>query len=238
MDIADRLRELIAHHLSKVTMFDPFEKFPGVKSASDFLKLIGNDPAFAPFDLAREKYITARVGGNLVTSVHRKIGDLYEDITQEILSTTIGIPRESLVYSLDLTIGNKTQTRSTDGRILLNEIKNLDTLNRVSAMIPSGAVGLALEIRSCYQIGDSKRIQADRDMALALRQISLSPVMLVYCETSLRSPIIRLSQYWCLKEGKAAFDYIHQLTGFNLLRFLNENKSFIKERMDTIFEKF
>jgi hypothetical protein len=114
----------------------------------------------------------------------------------------------------------------------------LDTLNRVSAMIPSGAVGLALEIRSCYQIGDSKRIQADRDMALALRQISLSPVMLVYCETSLRSPIIRLSQYWCLKEGKAAFDYIHQLTGFNLLRFLNENKSFIKERMDTIFEKF
>jgi hypothetical protein len=114
----------------------------------------------------------------------------------------------------------------------------LDARKRVSAMIPSGVAGLALEIRSCYQIGDSKRIQADRDMALALRQISLSPVMLVYCATSLRSPITRLSQYWCLKEGKDAFDYIHQLTGFNLLGFLNENKSFIKDRMGAIFERF
>jgi hypothetical protein len=238
MVIADRLRELISHHLLQIARFDPFAKFPGVKSANDFLKLIGNDPAFAPFDLAREKYIAARVGGNLITSIHRKIGDLYEDITQEILSTTLGISRESLAYSLDLTIGKKKQTRSTDGRILLDEIQNLDTRNRVSTMIPLGSTGLALEIRSCYQIGDSKRIQADRDMALALRKILLSPVMLVYCETSLRSPIIRLSQYWDLKEGNAAFDYIHQLTGFDLLRFLNENKSFIKERMEMIFQKF
>lgn len=238
MDIEDRLRELIAHHLSKVATFDPFEKFPSVNSANDFLKLIGNDPAFAPFDLAREKYIAARVGGNLVTSMHRKIGDLYEDITQEILSTTLGISRESLAYSLDLKIGNKKQTRSTDGRILLNEIQDLDTRNRVSTMVPSGSDGLALEIRSCYQIGDSKRIQADRDMALALCKISLSPVMLVYCDTSLRSPIIRLSKYWCLKEGKAAFDYIHQLTEFDLLGFLNENKSLIKQKMEIIFQKF
>lgn len=238
MSIEENLKKIIASHLLKVLEFDPFSKFPGVTSTTSFLKMFEQDPAFAPFDLAREKYAIARFGGNLVTSVHRKIGDLYEEITQEILSRKLGISRASLVYSLELMIGNETQRRSTDGRILLQEIRDPDTHKRIASMIPEGMAGLGLEIRSCYQIGDSKRIQADRDMALALREISLDPVMLIYCTTSLRSPVTRLKQYWTLKEGLASFNYLKELSRFDLLKFLNDNRSFIKERMEQIFQKF
>lgn len=238
MSIEQDLRKIIEFHISKVSDFDPFSKFPGVDSTSAFISMIREDPAFAPFNIAQEKYAVARIGGNLVTSLHRKIGDLYEDITQEILSRKLGISRESLVYSLELKIGEKIQRRSTDGRILLEEIKEHDTKKRIGSMIPQGMTGLALEIRSCYQIGDSKRIQADRDMALALKEISLHPVMIVYCSTSLRSPIIRLKQYWNLKEGIDAFEYIKEISTFDLLSFLKENSSFIKEKMEEIFKKF
>jgi len=238
MAIDEDLKRIITTHLLKISGFDPFSKFPGVTSTTAFLKMVDGDPAFAPFHLAREKYAVARIGGNLVTSVHRKIGDLYEDITQEILSRKLGIPRSSLVYSLELTIGDKKQTRSTDGRILLEEIQDPAIRKRVATMTPEGMTGLALEIRSCYQIGDSKRIQADRDMALALKEILLNPVMLVYCSTSLRSPIARLKQYWTLREGLAAFQYVKDLSDFDLLAFLNDNRAFIRAMMDQIFQKF
>ncbi|MCJ7811781.1 hypothetical protein MUP95_00470, partial [bacterium] len=162
--------------------------------------------------------------------------DIYEDLVKEILSQTLKIPRSSLEYSLELTINNQQQIRSTDGRILLSEINDKDSLAKIKEITPKGMDGLALEVRSCYQIGDAKRIQADRDMALALKELSLSPIMLVFCATSLRAPLIRLSKIWTLKEGTEAFDYLKQLTDFDLLAFLRANSSLIQLHMQEIFE--
>ena len=215
--------------------FDAYTRF-GVKDIKGFIKLIEKDSAFGPFHLNNKKYVISRIGGNLVTSIHRKLGDIYEDLTQEILSQKLKISRSSLEYAIEIIINNQRQNRSTDGRILISEIKETKTLEKIKEMTPEGMEGIALEVRSCYQIGDSKRIQADRDMALALKEVSLSPIMLIYCDTSLKSPVARLSKIWTVKEGADAFDYLKQLTDFDLAEFLKDNSSFIELQMKEIFD--
>lgn len=232
------LHTIIENHLTTILDFNPFANFPGVKSNSDFLNIIRDDPAFSNFSLDREKYAVSRFGGNLITSLHRKIGDLYEEVVTEILSSTLGVSIESLKFALTIRINEELQERSTDGRILFDEITISEKKERAIENAGKGYKGLALEVRSCYQIGDSKRIQADRDMALALKNISLKPVMLIFCATSLRSPVIRLREFWDVREGKSAFEFISELTGFDLFAFLTTEKLFIQGIMDKVFSRF
>lgn len=216
------LSKLIDNHLNKVVRFDPFQKFPGITDRESFGAMISNDPAFAPFGLNDERYIIARLGGNLVTSLHRKLGDLYEDLFQYLLRCRFSLDDEHLKFDVEVPIGTRTQTRSTDGVVPVTALSDIrlpfldDTWRETN--------GLAFELRSCYQIGDSKRIQADWDMALALKRLYLTPVMLVFCNTSLHSPVSRLSQSWELLEGADAFDFVHSLTGFDLQGFLQANQ--------------
>jgi hypothetical protein len=230
-----RLREIIERHLLKVLEYDPFERFEGVTNKRSFLQMLSNDPAFAPFFLNNSKYVTARIGGNLITSLHRKLGDMYEEIFRALLETELGIPEEELRYSLTLNIDGKLQQRSTDGVIRYAGL-GTQHLNRVKALqTEHDALGMAFEVRSCYQIGDSKRIQADRDMALALRKQNLEPVMLIFCASSLSSPVKRLKEYWRVYEGKAAFEFVKTLTGFDLFDYLQKEQNLIRKIMDKIF---
>jgi len=73
MGIEEKLREIIHHHLSVVLEYNPFERFDGISDKESFLEMIGNDPAFAPFFLDNPKYVTARIGGNLIVSLHRNL---------------------------------------------------------------------------------------------------------------------------------------------------------------------
>ncbi len=118
-------------------------------------------------------------------------------------------------------IGQRALVRSTDGSVPQEKlgITPLPLLHDD----PVAVRGVGFELRSCYQIGDSKRIQADVDMALALRAQGIAPIMLVLCTTSLRDPIARLSKEWNLYVGLDAFAFIHALTGFDLLAFMEAN---------------
>ncbi len=238
--LEDRLLIIIKQNLEKILEYNPFYNFPGISTNEEFSELIKTDPAFAPFGLERKEYVLARFGGNLITSLHRKLGDAYEAIFTEILSDKFSIEKDKLKYSLAIQINDETQIRSTDGLVLFDELKNEKIRTLLKNTFCTNAVykGFAHEVRSCYQIGDSKRIQADRDMGLALRQEQLYPVMIIFCKTSLRQPVNRLKQYWDVKEGYDAFKYIENITGFNLLNFLNMNKGYIQDIMTKIFNKF
>ncbi|MDJ0728572.1 MAG: hypothetical protein QNJ33_01125 [Crocosphaera sp.] len=72
--------------------------------------------------------------------------------------------------------------------------------------------GIGFEVRSCYQIGDSKRIQADCDMSLALKSYKILPVMLVFCSTSLKNPLARLSKSWEVYEGIDSFNLVTSIS--------------------------
>ena len=236
MSLENKLKEIIKHSLEKITDFDGYKKFEGVTEASHFKELMKKDPAFSPFCLDRDKYVIARIGGNLITSIHRKLGDLYEEIILELLHNKYGFSKSYLKFSLNIVIDGKEQERTTDGRLVLKDIKDENLKNKVSKLVLKGYDGLAMEVRSCYQIGDSKRIQADVHMATALKAINIEPKLVIMCNTSLVSPVKRLANNWTVYQGMESFDYIHMLTDFNLFAFLMDNQSLIKPIMDDVFE--
>lgn len=219
-------------NIRRVLEFSPYKSYTGINNREDFQTLIANDPAFGALGLDDERYIIARVGGNLVTSLHRKIGDLYEGIFAYLLKETYSVGDNELHYGVEVKIGDRVQIRSTDGLI---------TREKYNTFIPQNwrqFDGVGFEVRSCYQIGDSKRIQADYDMSLALKANDINPVMLIMCGTSLRSPVTRLAKSWELYEGTNSFELIRTITGFNLYGFLQKNSKILKAEIDKVLSNF
>ena len=72
-------------------------------------------------------------------------------------------------------------------------------------------------------------------MSLALKSYEILPVMLVFCNTSLRSPLARLSKSWELYEGMSSFKLVESITGFNLYNFLQKNSQVLKKEIDNVF---
>jgi len=232
---AQHLLGIASHHLGLAQEYDPYERYPGITSREEFRDLIRRDPAFAPLGLDDDRYLTARIGGNLVTSLHRKIGDMYGEMFSYLIGARFGLTSAELSFSVRLRIGGRVQARSTDGMIPRSKLGDLPL-----PLLPNEwtrSEGLAFEVRSCYQIGDSKRIQADYDMALALKQKRLVPVMLVFCTTSLRSPLARLAQTWVLFEGLQAFEFVRELTGFDLLGFLKRFSTDLRAHVASALSK-
>lgn len=222
------LLHIVIKNIRKVREFDPYKSYPGVNSRDEFQQRISLDPAFNALGLDDERYIIARVGGNLITSLHRKLGDMYEALFVYLLQKSFNLDEKDLHFSVDVQIGDRIQKRSTDGLIRQNQFNQRIPQDWMNYQ------GIGFEVRSCYQIGDSKRIQADYDMSLALKFYQILPVMLVFCNTSLRSPLTRLSKSWNLYEGIASFNLVEELTGFNLYNFLHKNSDSIKQEIDTI----
>lgn len=224
--------ELALANINKINEFDPYKSYASVSCRNTFKDMMARDPAFSALGLDDDRYVIARIGGNLVTSIHRKIGDMYEGIFAYLLKTKYGIPEHDLHYSVSVKIGGRTQQRSTDG---LLKRENMPS-NFPSNWLACDGVGF--ELRSCYQIGDSKRIQADYDMALALKEKNIQPVMLIFCNTSLKSPVARLSRTWELYEGHDSFEIVRKISDFDLYSFLQKNRKVFKKAIDNIFTKF
>jgi hypothetical protein len=172
------------------------------------------------------------VGGNLVTSLHRKLGDMYENLFAYLLKESFGLNENELHFSVNIKIGEREQDRSIDGLIRKNKFNQNIPQNWIQHE------GIGFEVRSCYQIGDSKRIQADYDTSLALKSYQILLVMLIFCNTSLKSPVLRLSKSWELYEGINSFNLVHTITGFDLYNFLQRNSESLKKEIDNIFSYF
>ena len=229
------LLQIAKGELSKILSFTPYKNYPGVSSHEEFRRLIGQDPAFDFLGLDDERYAVARIGGNLITSLHRKIGDMYESVVQAALTSRFDLAPSELKYSVIVQIGRRKQKRSTDGFVPTDRLEG-----RALPRLPAAwgeRQGIGLEMRSCYQIGDSKRIQADYDMALALAEQDIVPVMLVFCNTSLRSPTARLAKSWSLFQGVEAFDFVEELTDFDLRGFFTRNSDELKAIVSRVLDR-
>ncbi|MCX7021417.1 MAG: hypothetical protein NTW26_03910 [bacterium] len=233
-----KLRSALEKHLQKVTDFDPFKKWDDINTMEDFLLKLQNDPAFYPFFLNNEMYLKARISGNLITSLHKKLGDLYEEMFHIILEHKLSVPPGDLKFKVTIKIDDKDQERSTDGLIRFDNYSGCTKAKLVKLTKNPNVQGIVFEVRSCYQIGDSKRIQADENMAFALKLLKYEPIMLIFCNTSLESPVARLKKSWNLFEGKKSFDFVTKLSGFNLLNFLKQEKELIRKHIDKIFLMF
>ena len=240
------LVSIIRHELSRVLEYERLE------TAQVELEAYRRDPVFSLFLLDSKDMVMARARGAFVMSITRKLGDLYENCIREIVKFSLGLTNEQIRYSAHIA----GEERSLECKISLRDIKLRHLQQSIRKIIEATASheagkyhektdfsGLGFEIRYCYQIGDSKRIQADIHMANSLFEDNLLPVMLIFCSTSLQSPVrrFRSRSYWSTKEGLESYRFIHDLTGFDFFSFLKDDaraRSVIESIMKKIYAKF
>jgi hypothetical protein len=81
-----------------------------------------------------------------------------------------------------------------------------------------------MEIRHCYQTGDSKRTQADEAMARHLLLSGILPIMPLFCNQSNPGIVARYKSVWVIKQGQEAYELIKTFSGFDFYDFLKRNR--------------
>src|SRR5215211_3320333 len=98
MSLEDLLEQRIRHHIGLIAAYAGTLDVPGAAEAFE------QDPMFSIFGLYGPRYLTARFGGGLITSIHRKIGDLFEDCVRDVMIDRLGLPEERATYSAEVRV--------------------------------------------------------------------------------------------------------------------------------------
>ena len=61
--------------------------------------------------------------------------------------------------------------------------------------------------------------------------------MLILCNSSLKSPVIRLKKIWKLYEGVESFNFIKKLTNFDLYKFMSNNRNIIEKPLKKVIDQ-
>jgi len=125
---------------------------------------------FSIFGLDFSEYLSATLSGGTVTSIHRKIGDIYEACVKAIFMQALTQSPLDVIYSTIIRSGSNKENRSADAFLRFDRFDE-DARQRVSEYCQTEVeklsssprihlVGVAMEIRHCYQTGDSKLLRS------------------------------------------------------------------------------
>lgn len=220
-------------HLAKLA-----EYIPGpVKKKGTRDKLLvayEQDPVFSIFGLDSHEYLGATLAGGTVTSIHRKIGDIYEASVKMIFLQALNQSPADVTYNTIIRSGDEEETRSADAYLQFDRLDaaarqrvSSYCLAEVARLTPNpniNLVGVGLEVRHCYQTGDSKRTQADEAMARHLLLSGILPLMPLFCNQSNPGIVARYKSVWVIKQGLEAYEMIKTFSGFDFYDFLKRNR--------------
>ncbi|MBM4464826.1 MAG: hypothetical protein FJ014_04540 [Chloroflexi bacterium] len=206
---------------------------------AELKQAFADDPVYSIFGLDSPEYIAAAFAGGIITSIHRKIGDAYEDCVRIIFSTQYHLTAEQVRYTALISSGDRQLRRSLDVYFALKDIPRTQweswtsyadaQLKQISPTPKVDIEAIGFEVRHCYQSADSKRAQADEAMARHCIVSGILPVMLIFCAQSNRSVITRYRSLWVVTEGHASYDLIKAQTGFDFYAFLLANKKSFRQ---------
>ena len=230
------LFDKILEHLAKIKNYipGPIKKVGGTK-----VKLqdrYSQDPLYSIFGLDSVEYIMATLAGGSVTSIHRKLGDIYEDAVTTIFVHRLKLAYEDVIYSASIQSGDAPEDRSADAYLQFDKLKARDRAriesfcNRELMKLTSSPkvtlVGVGLEVRHCYATGDSKRAQADEAMGRHFLLSGILPIVPFFCNQSNPSIIRRYKErsIWVVKEGIESYNLIRSLSGYDMFDFMRRNR--------------
>jgi len=233
--IDQSLYDLIMGHLVKLREYvpGPVKKAGGTRD--HLLRCYREDPVYSIFGLDSMEYLGATLAGGTVTSIHRKLGDIYEGCVRVIFMHSFRLTAEEIVYSAAIRSGEGDETRSADTFLSFDRLPPKARrricaycsreLLQLSAAPQVNLIGLGLEVRHCYQTGDSKRTQADEAMARHLLVSGILPIMPLFCNQSNPGIIQRYRSVWVVKQGMQSYDMIREMSEYDFFGFLQRNKS-------------
>ncbi len=226
--------ELVMEHLGKLATYvpGPIKNAGGEKSK--LLERYREDPLFSVFGLDTPEYLGATLAGGSVTSLHRKLGDIYEACVRAIFVECLEQLPEDVSYQATIRSGDEPETRSVDAYLQFDKLPRAARkrvqrwcqaeLNQLAAQPRIDLIGVGFEVRHCYQTGDHKRTQADEAMARHLLVSGILPVMPLFCNQSNPSIIRRYRSVWVTKQGMESYDLIREFSGYDFFDFLSRNR--------------
>jgi len=230
----EKLYAITMEHLAKLAVYSPgpVKKAGGTKEL--LMARYQNDPLFNIFGLDSPEYVGATLAGGSITSIHRKLGDIFEGSVKTIFMDTLGQTAEQVTYSTIIRSGEKSETRSADAYLLFERLPKdardriaaycLNELKLLTASPQINLVGVGMEVPHCYQTGDSKRTQADEALAGHFLVSGVLPLMPLFCNQSNPSIIQRYRSVWVIKEGRDSYNMIKEFSGYDFLGFQMRNR--------------
>lgn len=229
------LYDLIMAHLAVLKQYvpGPVKKAGGAKE--QLLARYQKDPLYSIFGLDSPEYVAATLGGGTITSIHRKLGDIYEQSVATIFAHSLKIDAAHLVYSAKIQSGATEETRSADVYIQFDRVKNPEQRKTIEAFCAAELaklttnpkvtlIGVGMEVRHCYQTGDSKRTQADEAMARHLLVSGILPMMPLFCGQSNPGIVSRYRSVWVIKQAAESYEAVRTLSGYDFYDFLYRNR--------------
>jgi hypothetical protein len=230
-ELEQNLKAIILGHLARLEQYRPAHgRGSDSLTAAELKQALASDPVYSIFGLDSPEYIAATLAGGTITSIHRKIGDAYEDCIRAIFSTQYHLAGEQIRYTAVIASGDRQSQRSLDVYLALDGIPAArrkrwtayahDCLKRFSPAPKVEITAIGFEVRHCYQSADAKRVQADEAMARHCIVSGILPVMLIFCAQSNRSVISRYRSLWSVAEGFESYELVKAQTGFDFYAFL------------------
>jgi hypothetical protein len=220
-------------HLAKLAEYIPGPvKRRGTRD--NLLAAYQQDPVYSIFGLDSLEYLGATLAGGTVTSIHRKLGDIYEACVKTVFMQALHLSPTDVTYNTIIRSGDTEEARSADAYLQFDKLETV-ARQRVSAYCQTevakltsnpniNLVGVGMEVRHCYQTGDSKRTQADEAMARHFLLSGILPVMPLFCNQSNPSIVSRYRSVWVIKEGMESYDLVKTFSGYDFHDFLKRNR--------------
>ena len=150
----------------------------------------------------------------------------------------LGQSADQVTYSATILSGSTEETRSADTYLQFDRLdKAANTristyckaeLGKLSKDPQINLVGVGMEVRHCYQTGDSKRTQADEAMARNLLVSGILPIVPLFCNQSNPGIISRYRSVWVVKQGMESYDMVKEFSGFDFYDFMVRNKKYFR----------
>jgi hypothetical protein len=230
----EKLYGITMEHLSKLAGYSPgpVKKAGGTKEL--LISRYQNDPLFNIFGLDSAEYVGATLAGGSITSIHRKLGDIFEGCVKTIFMDMLKQTAEQVTYSTIILSGEKSETRSADAYLLFERLPEnasqrikaycFNELRLLTSTPQINLVGVGMEVRHCYQTGDSKRTQADEALARHFLVSGVLPLMPLFCNQSNPGIIQRYRSVWVIKEGRDSYNLVKEFSGYDFLDFQMRNR--------------
>src|SRR5260370_27642777 len=121
-ELDQSLYALTMEHLAKLAAYIPGP----VKKRGSRGKLLAayqQDPVFSIFGLDSVEYLAATLAGGTITSIHRKLGDIYEACVKTIFMHVLNLSPTDVTYSTIIRSGDTDEDRSPDASLQFDKLE-------------------------------------------------------------------------------------------------------------------
>ncbi len=131
--VLDRsLYDIVMEHLAKLADYLPGPVKQAGGTRDHLLQRYRDDPVYSIFGLDSFEYLGATLAGGTVTSIHRKLGDIYEGCVRAIFCHIFNLPPDEAVYSATILSGTTAETRTADVYLQFDRLPD-EASQRISA---------------------------------------------------------------------------------------------------------